>query len=291
MLRRLAPAKVNLYLHVTGRRPDGYHLLDSLVAFAGIGDSVTAAPGAALRLTVTGPYAGPAGNGEDNLVLRAARGLAALVGAEAKSKLGAELTLDKHLPVAAGLGGGSSDAAAALRLLLELWAVSPEPDALDRLALSLGADLPVCLRGQPAVMTGIGEQVAPTVLPTAHLVLANPRVELPTPRVFGALAGRFSPPPPAWVPPSGLAGLVDALAARRNDLERPAVELAPAVGQVLERLARLPGALLARMSGSGATCFALFADAAGARAAARLLAAEQPDWWVADGPLLADAWA
>ena len=286
-LRCLAPAKINLYLHVTGRRPDGYHLLDSLVAFAGIGDWVSAAPAAALHLTVTGPFAGAAGANEDNLVLRAARGLAALFGVKA----GAQLTLDKQLPVAAGLGGGSSDAAAALRLLLDLWRASPEPRDLDRLALSLGADLPVCLRGRPAVMTGIGEQVAPTALPPAFLVLANPRIALSTPRVFAALAGRFSPPPPAWAPPSDLAGLVAALAARSNDLQPAAIELVPEVGHVLDRLACLPGALLARMSGSGATCFALFAEAEGAKTAAAQLAAGEPGWWVAEGPLLADAWA
>jgi len=286
-LRRLAPAKVNLYLHVTGRRPDGYHLLDSLVGFAGTGDQVSAVPAATLQLTVVGPYAAPAGAGEDNLVLRAARGLAALVDARA----GAALRLEKHLPVAAGLGGGSSDAAATLRLLLDLWRVAPDPGALDRLALSLGADLPVCLRGRPAVMTGIGEQVAPTVLPPAHLLLANPRVELPTPRVFAALAGRFSAAPPAWTPPRDLAGLVAALAGRRNDLQVPAVELAPAIGRVLDRLADLPGALLARMSGSGATCFALFAAADAAKAAAAMLAAAEPGWWIAEGPLLMDAWA
>jgi 4-diphosphocytidyl-2-C-methyl-D-erythritol kinase len=285
--RRLAPAKVNLYLHVTGRRPNGYHSLDSLVAFAGIGDWVSAAPAANLRLTVSGPFAEAAGAGEDNLVLRAARGLAALVKAES----GARLTLEKHLPVAAGLGGGSSDAAAALRLLLELWRAAPDPQELDQLALSLGADLPVCLGGRPAVMTGIGEQVAPTTLPPAFLVLANPRIALSTPRVFAALAGRFSSSPAVWTAPSGLSDLVAALAARGNDLQTAAIELVPEVGQVLDRLACLPGALLARMSGSGATCFALFAEARGAKAAAAQLAADEPGWWIADGPLLADAWA
>ena len=286
-LRRLAPAKVNLYLHVTGRRADGYHLLDSLVVFAGVGDTVGAAPAPTLRLAVTGPNAAAAGVGDDNLVLRAARALAGMVNAGA----GAALTLEKRLPVAAGLGGGSSDAAATLHLLCALWGVAPDPLALDRLALSLGADLPVCLRGRPAIMAGIGEQVTPTSLPPAHLLLVNPRVELATPRVFAKLAGRFTPQPPSWTPPADLAALIAALAVRRNDLEAPAIELVPAIGTVLDRLRGLPGALLARMSGSGATCFALFAEAEGARAAARQLAAQAPEWWIAEGPLLQDAWA
>lgn len=284
--RRLAPAKVNLYLHVTGRRPDGYHLLDSLVAFIGAGDTVTVAPNDRLQLALEGPFAAAAGAGPDNLVLRAAQGLAALCGVPAA----ATLRLDKRLPVAAGLGGGSADAAATLRLLIDLWRVAPEPAALDRLALGLGADVPVCLNGTPALVGGIGEQVAPTRLPACHLLLANPGVALPTPKVFDALAGRFSAALP-WTAPPDLASLVAALVSRQNDLERPAIELAPVIAQVLERLRGLPGARLARMSGSGATCFALFGHADAAAAAAAGLAAERPGWWVGHGPLLQDAWA
>jgi 4-diphosphocytidyl-2-C-methyl-D-erythritol kinase len=284
-LRRLAPAKVNLHLHVTGRRSDGYHLIDSLIGFVGVGDRLSVAPADRISLTVEGPYAAMAGGGEGNLVLRAARGLAELCLVER----GAALVLEKQLPVAAGLGGGSSDAAAALRLLAALWGVTPAPAALDRLALSLGADVPVCLAGCPALVGGIGEQVVPTRLPPAHILLANPRIELPTPRVFAALAGRFSPPAAADGDPTDAAGLAAVLAARRNDLETPARELVPAIGTVIDRLRRLPGALLARMSGSGATCFAMFATAAAAGAAAAALRRDEPGWWIAAGPLLADA--
>jgi 4-diphosphocytidyl-2-C-methyl-D-erythritol kinase len=284
-LRRLAPAKINLHLHVTGRRPDGYHLIDSLVGLVGVGDRLSVAPADRIGLTVEGPYAAMAGGGEGNLVLRAARGLAELC----QVGRGAALLLEKHLPVAAGLGGGSSDAAAALRLLAALWGVTPDPAALDRLALALGADVPVCLSGRPALVSGIGEQVVPIRLPPAHILLANPRIELPTPRVFAALAGRFSPPAGADDGPATAAELAAVLAARRNDLEAPARELVPAIGTMIDRLRHLPGALLARMSGSGATCFALFATAATAATAAAALARDEPGWWIADGPLLADA--
>jgi 4-diphosphocytidyl-2-C-methyl-D-erythritol kinase len=284
-LRRLAPAKINLHLHVTGRRPDGYHLIDSLVGLVGVGDRLSVTPADGISLTVEGPYAAMAGGGEANLVLRAARGLAELC----RIERGAALVLEKHLPVAAGLGGGSSDAAAALRLLAALWGVTPDPAALDRLALSLGADVPACLSGRPALVGGIGEQIAPTWLPPAHILLANPRIELPTPRVFAALAGRFAPPAEADAMPGDAIGLAAMLAKRRNDLEAPARELVPVIGTVIDRLRRLPGALLARMSGSGATCFALFATAATAATAATELARDEPGWWIADGPLLAAA--
>jgi 4-diphosphocytidyl-2-C-methyl-D-erythritol kinase len=286
-LWRLAPAKVNLYLHVTGRRPDGYHRLDSLVAFAGIGDRLSVAPAADLRLAVIGPFADAAGSGDDNLVLRAARGLQALCGVDA----GAALTLSKRLPVAAGLGGGSSDAAAAIHLLTALWQVRPDPAALARLALSLGADVPVCLAGKPAQVGGIGEVLAGTCLPPAHLLLVNPRIALPTPKVFAALAGRFSAPAPLVETPADAPGLALMLSGRRNDLEAPAIDLVPAIRGLLDRLAGLPGALLARMSGSGATCFAMFATAEAAAAGLAALGRSEPGWWAAAGPLLADAWA
>jgi len=284
--RRLAPAKVNLFLHVTGRRPDGYHLLDSLVGFVGIGDTVAVAPAVGLHLAVEGRFAAAAGGAADNLVLKAARALAELCRVSAD----AALRLEKRLPVAAGLGGGSSDAAATLRLLCDFWQVAPDPAALRQLALGLGADVPVCLAGRPALMAGIGELLTPTALPAAHLLLANPGIALPTPKVFGALAGRFSPAEP-WLPPPDFASLARALAHRRNDLERPAIELEPAIAGVLEQLGRLPGARLARMSGSGATCFALFERADAAAAAAVALAADRPGWWVGHGPLLREAWA
>ena len=281
-----AAAKVNLYLHVTGRRADGYHLVDSLVAFADIGDRVTARQAAGLSLTVTGPEAAAlAGIGNNNLVLRAAHLLAGHSGAAA----GAALHLQKNLPVAAGIGGGSSDAAAALRALIALWSPSVSEAALGRLAMSLGADLPACLHGRAAWVGGSGERIEPApALPQTGILLVNPRIELPTAAVFAARrgpfgeAGRFAPMPP------NAAGLAQALRSRRNDLTEAATGLVPAIAAVLARLVRLPGALIARMSGSGATCYALFADRGEAERGRVMLAAAEPGWWCAAGSLLAE---
>lgn len=283
-LTAFAPAKVNLYLHLIGRRPDGYHLLDSLIAFADIGDRITAEPATTLSLEITGPEAtGLANSGQDNLVLRAARLLADHTGAAR----GATLLLEKNLPVAAGIGGGSSDAAAVLRLLAALWQLSIGEEALGRLGARLGADLPVCLYGRAAWVSGIGERIEPAPdLPETGILLANPRKELPSAAVFAARtgpfyeAGRFAPMP------SDAAGLARALMARRNDLTDAAIGLVPEITAVLGRLAELPGALLARMSGSGATCFALFPDRSAAYQARAALAAAEPQWWCAAGALV-----
>jgi 4-diphosphocytidyl-2-C-methyl-D-erythritol kinase len=280
-----AAAKVNLYLHVIGRQEDGYHLLDSLVAFADIGDRLTAEPGATLSLSIGGPEgAGLAAVGDDNLVLRAARLLAEHTG----TTLGARMHLEKILPVASGLGGGSSDAAAALRALAALWQVPVSEETMYRLGAKLGADLAACLYGRAAWVGGIGERIEPAAdLPEAGILLANPRRDLPTAAVFAARngpfggVGRFSPMP------ADALGLARALLARRNDLTEAAIDLVPEISAVLARLARLPGALLARMSGSGATCFALFADRAAAEAARTALAAAEPGWWCAAGGLIA----
>ena len=280
-----APAKINLYLHVLGRRPDGYHRLDSLIAFADIGDEITAAPADTLTLTVSGPEAAAiAGLGDDNLVLRAARMLRERAGIAA----GAALHLDKRLPAAAGIGGGSSDAAATLRALSRLWGQPLDDKSLAALALQLGADVPACLAARPVWVDGIGEQLGPAAsLPAAGIVLANPRRPLPTADVFRRRSGVFSQAGRFEPMPADAAGLAAALASRRNDLTEAAVALVPEIGAVLDRLAGLPGALLARMSGSGATCFALFADRAAALAAGRALAAAEPGWWTAAGALLA----
>jgi len=281
-LSRAAPAKLNLSLHVTGRRDDGYHALDGLVAFADVADTVTAEPADTLSLTVGGPFADaldaePAAN----LVLRAAHALAAHTGTAA----GAALHLDKQLPVAAGIGGGSADAAAALRVLIALWDVDVEADALHALALKLGADVPMCLAGRAAFVGGIGEEIAPLDgLPPAPLVLVNPGVPVPTPQVFKARTGAFSTAPPRWrMPPSGVRELAARLSAQRNDLTTAAETVAPAVGEVLAALRAAPGCLLARMSGSGATCFGIFANTASAETAAHTLAASRPAWWVRSG--------
>ncbi|MBW7851530.1 MAG: 4-(cytidine 5'-diphospho)-2-C-methyl-D-erythritol kinase [Rhodospirillales bacterium] len=280
-----APAKINLYLHVTGRRADGYHLLDSLVAFAGVGDTLVCSPADALELVVEGPMAGAlAGLAEENIVLRAARLLAACHGVAPRARI----TLVKRLPVAAGIGGGSADAAAALRGLCRLWGLAPSADDLAALGLELGADVPVCLAGRPALMAGIGEALAPApALPPTWLVLANPGVAVSTPAVFAALAGRFSAARPLNEAAPDAAALAEMSAARDNDLTAPAVALAPEIGKALRDLGAVPDCLLARMSGSGATCFGLFADAAAAHAAAAALSARRPGWWIAAAPLLA----
>jgi 4-diphosphocytidyl-2-C-methyl-D-erythritol kinase len=275
-----APAKVNLFLHVTGKRPDGYHLLDSLVVFAGIADRITFAPAETLSLMVTGPFASSLAAEPDNLVLRAARALAAEAGVPAAGAL----CLDKRIPVASGIGGGSADAAAALRLLCRVWRLSPPRPVLDRIAVGLGADVPVCLRNQPMRMRGVGEILTPSpALPECGVVLVNPGTPLATVSVFRARAGDFSQEavlPAGWDIVEDLAA---GLAGMANDLEAAAIGRAPAVGDVLHAIGGTRGCLLARMSGSGATCFGLFADAAGAEAAAAEL--RRPGWWTWGGSL------
>ena len=285
-----APAKINLYLHVVGRRADGYHLLDSLVAFADIGDWVTAAPAESLSLTVGGPEAGAiAALGEDNLVMRAARLLAATSKPQAPraASLGAALYLDKRLPAASGIGGGSSDAAATLRALDRMWDHPVGHAELAALALKLGADTPACLAAWPVWVGGIGERIEQAAgLPPAGIVLANPRRTLPTPEVFAARRGAFSAAGRFDPMPGDAAALAAVLAECRNDLTGAALRLLPDMAPVLERLSQLPGALLTRMSGSGATCFALFADRAAALAAGALLVRTEPLWWTAAGALM-----
>jgi 4-diphosphocytidyl-2-C-methyl-D-erythritol kinase len=271
-IEAFAPAKLNLSLHVTGRRADGYHLLDSLVAFADVGDRIRVERADRTSLTVTGPQAAGLSAGDDNLVLRAARLM---------PQAPARITLDKVLPVASGIGGGSADAAATLRALAGLHGL-PLPQA--QAVLGLGADVPVCLEGRACRMTGVGEGVTPLAqpLPEVAVVLVNPGVALATPSVFAALDRRDNPPMPHVLPPlRDLPALVAFLRRTRNDLEPPAIRLAPVIARVRAALAAQPGCALARMSGSGATCFGLFADDAGAMAAAAALRRAEPGWWVA----------
>ena len=278
-----APAKINLYLHVVGRRSDGYHLLDSLVAFAGIGDTIEAAPGETLSLSIDGPFAEGLGDAEDNLVLRAAHALAAAAGRPPA----VQIHLTKRLPIASGIGGGSADAAATLIALARLWRLDLDAAALAAIGLALGADVPVCVHGRSAFFAGIGERVTPApALPPAWLVLANPGIALPTPHVFKARTGGFSEPGRFVGAPADAAELACVLKARNNDLTAAAVGLAPVIGTVLAEFEALPGALLARMSGSGATCFALFAEQREAQGAASAVRARRPEWWVAAAPLL-----
>ncbi|WP_262296347.1 4-(cytidine 5'-diphospho)-2-C-methyl-D-erythritol kinase [Microvirga sesbaniae] len=273
-----APAKINLTLHVLGRRADGYHALESLVAFASTGDDLRLEPGAALALAVDGPTAALAGSGADNLVLKASRLLAERVEG---LRLGT-FHLTKRLPVAAGIGGGSSDAAAALRLLARLNGLPLSHPAVREAARLTGADVPVCLEPRARMMRGTGAELGAALdLPRLFAVLVNPRVPVETPAVFKALglqpgqrlAGEVHPA----IEPRGL---IDALRAARNDLEPPALRLQPLIGEALGLLGRTTGCRLARMSGSGATVFSLYDGCGTTAEAARAVKHARPDWWV-----------
>ncbi len=276
-------AKVNLYLHVCGRRDDGYHILDSLIVFAQCGDRLTFEVAEDLSLQVTGPMSTHLDGGEeDNLVLKAARGLQALTG----TTQGAQIVLEKHLPVAAGIGGGSGDAAAALKGLCQLWKVFPDPLKLEELALSLGADVPICLKGHANHVGGIGETITGLPpLPDCWMVLVNPMIGLSTPAVFKARKGGFSPVAP-MVGEYGFEALIAELKARQNDLMTPAISLAPVIEQVLVDLEKQDGCALARMSGSGATCFGLFASEEAAQKAQKSLKKAHEDWWIDQGKII-----
>ena len=280
MLTEAAPAKINLALHVLGRRADGYHLLDSLVVFAAVGDVLMADAADDLTLTLTGPFAAALAGDADNLVLRAARLLTDAAGIVGRARL----VLYKRLPVASGIGGGSADAAAALRLLSRLWRLDLPPADLAALALRLGADVPVCLAGRPARMGGVGERLTPVpTLPPCGLVLLNPGVAVATADVFRARTAAYSPPLDLPSPWPDVASLAAGLAGMANDLEPPALALHPAIGTALAALRALPGCLLAGMSGSGATSWALFADPRAADGAAASL--RRPGWWAWGGAL------
>ncbi len=281
-----APAKINLYLHVTGKRSDGFHSLDSLAVFAGAGDSVTVRPAGALSLTLNGPFAGDLGPGPDNLVLAAARTLAAHAGVTA----GAEMILTKRLPVASGMGGGSADAAAALKALRRLWGLKVSDEELSRLGLKLGADVPVCLAGRAAFMAGIGEELsAAPALPPAWLVLVNPGFGVSTPEVFARRRGPFSEAARFKDAPRDAKELAAVLNERSNDLTKAALSLLPVLGDVLGALEKTNGNLLCRMTGSGATCFGLYAEEKTAGEAAAAVSREHPGWWVEATPFGAEA--
>jgi 4-diphosphocytidyl-2-C-methyl-D-erythritol kinase len=266
---------------VLGRRDDGYHELDSLVAFAAIGDRLSVAPAEGLSLSVDGPFADALSCG-DNLVLRAGRLLQQRLGLSQ----GAEMRLEKRLPVAAGLGGGSADAAAALRGLVRLWNVQAEE--LMALAGELGADVPACLAGTPSFTGGVGERLEPVPgFPELGVILANPRIPLPTAAVFASRTGAFSKPARWTHRLRDAEELIGLLQERRNDLTRPALALVPEIGAVLAALGALPQVRLARMSGSGATCFGLTATASEAERGAEALRARAPGWWVMPSRLLA----
>jgi 4-diphosphocytidyl-2-C-methyl-D-erythritol kinase len=273
-------AKVNLTLHIVGRRPDGYHEVDSLVAFAGIGDHLTLEPGGEIALDVGGPLAMHAGPDDDNLVMKAVRALSRHVSHLSVGKF----TLTKFVPAQAGLGGGSADAAAALRLLARVNGLALDDPRLYRAARETGADVPVCLDPQPRWMRGIGEVLSgPVSLPRLAAVLVRPDAALATMDVFTALkAAPLTAVTAATLPelPTEAASLVHFIGARNNDLERPAVSIVPQVATALSLLRSQPMCLLARMSGSGSACFGLFGSPQAASDAARTLAAAYPAWWV-----------
>jgi 4-diphosphocytidyl-2-C-methyl-D-erythritol kinase len=271
-----APSKINLYLHVLGRRADGFHRLDSLVAFTELGDRLRAAPATELTLSIDGPFAAALPDAADNLVMKAARAL--LAPGEARS---AALTLTKNLPVASGIGGGSADAAATLRALERLWDREPGDAELLEIARRLGSDVPVCLASRPAFIADAGETVTPAPrLPRLYLVLANPGIELPTARVFAARSGPFLPSTRPAAIPDTAAGFAALLGTCRNDLTDAAIGLVPAIREVLQALTASPGCRLSRMSGSGATCFGLYDDLRTAEAAAVWLRGRQRGWWI-----------
>ncbi|MDP5084928.1 MAG: 4-(cytidine 5'-diphospho)-2-C-methyl-D-erythritol kinase [Yoonia sp.] len=282
-IKASAPAKVNLTLHVTGQREDGYHLLDSLVVFAGVADQLAATTAPDLRISVNGPFSPGVPTDQNNLMMRAAEALRQSRGV---SK-GAWLTLEKHLPHAAGIGSGSSDAAATLALLAELWEVAPLSEMAPEV-VALGADVPVCMRApKPVRMSGIGDVLSPIAkLPDCALVLVRPPVDVPTGAVFQGLASKEGSPMGQL--PEGLDfdGFVRWLARQRNDLQAPAEAIAPQITQALAKLKALPAVAAAGMSGSGATCFALVKDMATARHVARIVQVAEMSWWVAPAELL-----
>jgi 4-diphosphocytidyl-2-C-methyl-D-erythritol kinase len=284
-------AKVNLTLRVVGRRVDGYHELESVVAFADCADRLSLTPGSELNLTTTGPLAQDCGEISDNLVFKAAQ----LLGERVPDLTLGDFTLDKVLPVAAGIGGGSADAAAALRLLAQANGLAIDDSRLIEAAQRTGADVPVCLASRACVMTGVGETLSPLALPKMPCVMVNPRVAVATKDVFRALGLRNGEllvgatdviQATAW-PEDGASveDWVEALAAGSNDLEAPAMRIQPVIGDVLSALSATNGAWLARMSGSGATCFAIFENTAEAQRASQKIQRDHPEWWVHAGVL------
>jgi 4-diphosphocytidyl-2-C-methyl-D-erythritol kinase len=272
-----APAKINLFLHVGERRSDGYHALESLVVFADVGDELLIESAHAFSLALDGPFGGKLADEQENLIAKAARALAA----KASRSPNVKITLTKNLPVASGIGGGSADAAATLRGLVQFWDLKIPQIELHAIAEALGSDVPACLLSETLWMTGRGEGIEPIPgIPPAPLVLVNPGVAVSTARIFANLKTRVGVGQAAK-PKTDLSvlALADYFKSNRNDLENPAREIAPAIDEVLKTISH-SGALSTRMSGSGATCFGLFADDQSAQVAATKIAEDHPNWWV-----------
>ncbi|MEZ2331933.1 4-(cytidine 5'-diphospho)-2-C-methyl-D-erythritol kinase [Mesorhizobium sp. RCC_202] len=275
----LAPAKINLALHVTGRRADGYHLLDSLAVFTRFGDRLEIAPADEDAFTISGRYADGLPLDDGNLVVKARDALRREAGAVQTPPVA--IRLEKNLPIASGIGGGSSDAAAALNGLAQLWKLDLDSDALARIGLSLGADLPMCLKAKSLLARGIGDDLSPVAgFPALGLVLVNPAVAVPTPDVFKALAGHDNEALPPLPKRLDFHSIRNWLETTRNDLEVAARSIEPAIGEALKALKRADAAFM-RMSGSGATCFGLFETGNVAKRAAVEIRARHPDWFVA----------
>jgi len=271
-----APAKVNLYLHVTGKRPDGYHLLDSLFVFATDGDVIRVRNADALSLEITGTYARALPVSDDNIVLKAARALADAAGIQPK----AEITLEKNLPVASGIGGGSADAAATLKALTSLWKTDVPDEKLFEIALKLGADVPSCLASKAVQVSGIGDILTPApALPELFVLLVNPNKPVSTPAVFKTRDPVFSAANPFLRDTTGFDDFIAELKNRHNDLCEAACRLEPSVRTVLDALSADPLCRLARMSGSGGTCFGLFPDSESTAACCEKIRAVHPEWW------------
>lgn len=285
--QRFAPAKVNLFLHIGAKRPDNYHELKSLVVFASVGDTVTVEPSKAMSLSVTGDYGSGLETDSTNLVLKSAHALMQWAKTNGHATPPVHLTLEKSLPIASGIGGGSSDAAATLHLLTSHWKLPLHLQDLSDIGASIGADVPVCLRASPSIMSGIGEVIeqAPS-FPEFALVLVNPNLSVPTATVFQALRARSGAYSPNWPGKfSNLREFVAIIDRTANDLAPPAKSLAPVLMRVEQSLVSTQGCLLARMSGSGATCFGIYPTLQAATSAARQIRAQYENWWVTEASL------
>jgi 4-diphosphocytidyl-2-C-methyl-D-erythritol kinase len=279
----LAPAKINLFLHITGKRPDGYHLLQSVVVFANVGDRLTFSRHDSLFIDVAGRFAGDVCAPRDNLIYKAAQAL----GENYKIAPTGQILLEKNLPVASGMGGGSSDAATTLKGLAQLWGLPEEFDRMQKIAGTLGADVPACLMRRPVWMEGVGEKMMRLPdMPDMHMVLVNPAVATPTPEVFRQFRAKFSPPIQFIGRRKTMGEWIADLKLYRNDLTEAAIAVSPEIKTALQSIAETQGCQIARLSGSGATCFGIYETPTAAHAAVNKLRQQHPEWWITPAGLL-----